>query len=108
MSPISSRTIRLEGPLDVTHAALLRERLRAELTSAADDVSLDLRDVHLIDSAGLGVLVWAQRLADGLGAHLRILNPMPRVERVLQITRVAGMLDLSTTHPEPSRALAVA
>jgi len=91
---ITSRTIRLEGPLDVSHAARLRERLGAELTSADDDIALDLSRVNLIDSAGLGVLVWAQRLADGLGARLRIVAPMPRVERVLEITRVARMLDL--------------
>jgi len=103
LSPITCRTIELEGPLDVTHAARLREQLRGELTSSSDDIALDLRGVHLIDSAGLGVLVWAQRLADGLGARLRIYDPQPRVARVLQITRVAAMLDLHVTAEAESR-----
>jgi len=96
--------IHLEGKLDVAHSLGLRQTLREQITSAEDNFIVDLGEVELIDSAGLSVLVSAQRTADAAGARLRFANLSPAVRATLEVTRVIVLLDL--VEPEPLGAAA--
>ncbi|WBB80746.1 STAS domain-containing protein [Micromonospora sp. WMMD882] len=70
------------------------DTLRAALSHAADmggDVIVDLTRVHLVDSAGLGLLVRAHLDARDRGATLCLATPSPFVRTVLRTMRLDGV-----------------
>ncbi len=52
---------------------------------------LDLSRVPYIGSLGIGVLVAAHVKVNRSGGKLRLVNPSPRVARILEITKVADI-----------------
>ncbi len=102
------RIIRLRGPLDVSHALELRELLGEQIDGPAARVLIDLADVPLIDSAGIGVIVTAHRRAAGAGAAFAIAAAGPTVRRVFSLTRTDRLVQLYDTVPQAAQALCAA
>jgi anti-sigma B factor antagonist len=98
--------VRLEGPLDVAGAHELRDVLGERITGAGARVLLDLRDVTLIDSSGVGVLVGAHRRADAAGAGFALAGARATVGRVFALTRTDRLLRIYATVDEGVQALA--
>lgn len=88
------RVVRLQGPIDVSKAMELRELLGAQIDSPAARVLLDLTQVTLIDSSGIGILVTAHRRADGQGARFGLAGATGTVARVFEMTRTNKLLSL--------------
>jgi anti-sigma B factor antagonist len=76
----------LQGALDVTSAAALREKLRGLLRPGASRLILDLSAVGAADASGVAVLVGTGRRAGLLGGWLRLASPTPEVAGVLAAT----------------------
>ena len=77
--------VHARGDLDGTTAGLLREALQGALAAGLPVVLLDLGEVAFMDSAGLAVVVRAQRLLSR-DQRLILCNVPPRMTRVLQVT----------------------
>ena len=56
--------------------------------SSAAIVVLDLAAVKRIDAGGLGVLLGLRKWAEVNATRFKLMNVMPRVERVLKLTRL--------------------
>jgi anti-anti-sigma factor len=90
--------IQIHGELDLDVA----DEVLATLTGALDSgpverLIVDLFDVTLLDSTGVGALVAAHQTAAQAGVKLVVINPRGIVQRVL---RIAGVLEtLSSTGP---------
>ena len=82
----------LAGEIDSYTAPDLAERLEADPTL----VVLDLTDVTFIDSSGLRVLVEGHRRRVEAGSSLTLRSPSAAVQRLLEISGLAGHLDVST------------
>jgi anti-anti-sigma factor len=80
---------RLEGELDMATAPGLSEVLRAASTSD-DPIVLDFEGVSFMDSSGLRAILEAAGLPSDRGPVV-ILNPMPQVRRVLDISIPGGI-----------------
>lgn len=85
------------GDLDVSDAVSLREALEQAQGTGERTVLLDLSEVGFIDSAGIGLLVTAQRRATGSGGQFALAALTPTVARVLQLTRTDRMLTVLPT-----------
>lgn len=99
------KLIRLHGPIDVSQAMGLRDLLGAQIDSAAARVLLDLSDVPLIDSSGIGILVTAHRRAAGQGARFALAGAAGPVARVFEMTRTNKLLSLHDDVEEGLAAL---
>jgi anti-anti-sigma factor len=89
------------GEFDMAIAGLVRQRLGAHLE--ADEVVLDLSQVTFIDSTGLGVIAYANRvLNSGEVKRLRVIGEHPPVIAVFE---AAGLAELLEPNPrdEPRR-----
>jgi anti-anti-sigma factor len=86
------KVVTLHGPIDVSKAMELRDLLGAQIDSPAARVLLDLTDVSLIDSSGIGILVTAHRRADGQGARFALAGAGGPVARVFEMTRTNKLL----------------
>jgi anti-anti-sigma factor len=91
----------LRGSLDAATAPLLRQLIRHMVADGTLEVVLDVRQVEVIDAAGLGVMAAArwQLVPDGGAVSLR--SPSPAVLRVLEATGVARYFTIDLTAPEP-------
>ncbi len=81
----------LDGEIDGFTAPGLGERLAADRSV---DV-IDLAAVTFIDSSGLRVLVQAHQERAEAGATLTLRSPSAAVQRLLEISGLAGHLDLA-------------
>jgi anti-anti-sigma factor len=87
--------VELAGSLDVTTAPDVRLLLHAAIDHAAvgdGDVVVDLHAVEMVDATGLGVLVGAHRRAGRAGLRLVLRGVPPRIDRLLQLTRLHRVL----------------
>jgi anti-anti-sigma factor len=102
--PAARTVVGLRDALDVASAPALRERLIGLLRPGMSLLVLDLSRVPSCDSAGLAVLIGAQRRARLLGTVLRLAAPSRPVANLLRLT---GLDRSFTICPDLSSALAV-
>jgi anti-sigma B factor antagonist len=95
--------VRLHGSIDASQAMQLRELLGDQISGPGARVLVDLTDVRLIDSSGIGILVTAHRRADASGARFAVAKANPAVAKVLQMTRTDQLLSVYD-ELEPARA----
>src|SRR4051794_20682334 len=88
------KVLQLQGPIDVSQAMGLRDLLGAEIDSPSARVLLDLSNVTLIDSSGIGILVTAHRRADSQGARFGLAGATGTVARVFEMTRTNKLLSI--------------
>jgi len=100
--PAVRTVVRLAGALDAAAAPALRERLIGLLHSGLGLLVLDLSRVSSCDSAGLAVLIGAERRARVLGTAMCLAAPSIPVAKLLHLTG----LDRNLTIYPDLRALA--
>jgi anti-anti-sigma factor len=99
------RIVRLRGPTDVSQALELRELLGKEIDGPAARVLLDLSQVTLVDSSGVGVFVAAHRRAAGAGSSFALAGATGVVGKVFELTRTNRLLRIFPTVEEGLEAL---
>ena len=77
-------------------AASLRELVKGMLPQSSRIV-LNLKDVTYIDSGGLGMLVGLYSSAHGAGGEVKLATLTPRVNQLLQVTKLVTVFELSDT-----------
>jgi anti-sigma B factor antagonist len=87
----SSAVVRATGEIDSTTAPLLSEHLTTLLDDGVRELTVDLRGISFLDSAGLCVLATTHRRAVRDDVRVRVLAGSRAVVRPLQIT---GLWDL--------------
>lgn len=99
------RIVHLDGAVDVSNAIRLREVLGDQLHGPDAGVLVDLSEVRLLDSSGIGILLTAHRRAASMGARLVLAAPRPAVGRVFELTRTDKLLHIVPTLAEGREAL---
>ena len=85
----------LEGRIVLgEESAVLRERVKGLLAAGKNKIILDLKNVTMIDSAGLGALVTAHSSAQSSGAVLWLCNLGSRTNELLQMTRLVTVFEV--------------
>lgn len=75
--------VKVDGEIDVSNAADLRNALTSVLDGPAGDIEIDLTNVSYIDSTGIGVLVGAAHRASDVRRGFAVAHPQRNVARVL-------------------------
>ena len=98
------KVVKLRGKLSLGDAV---ERLRADLYELMANgdarIVLDLTEVPIIDSSGIGLLVKSLTSAKQLGGSIRLLNPS---KFVIQTLKMIGLLSLFEVFVDPEQAMA--
>lgn len=91
-------TIRFVGDLDLATVPAARARVVAAFADLGDStgVELDLRDVDILDSAGLGVVVGALRRARTKGIDVRLRVAAGPVRELITLVGLDRMVDVVT------------
>jgi len=86
----------------------LREKVKGLLAAGKKKIVLDLKNVTVIDSSGLGALVTAHSSAKSAGATLRLCNLGTRTNELLQMTRLLTVFEVSDSEADAVRAMSKA
>jgi|ERR1700728_1792026 anti-sigma B factor antagonist len=84
----------------------LREKVKQLLGEGKKNIVMNLSDVTVIDSSGLGALVAAYASAKSAGAALRLSNLGARSNELLQVTKLYTIFEVSNTQEDAVRAMA--
>ena len=91
---VAERAVAMPPRIDVATSATVRAALNAALDAHEGNLVIDLRDVEVVDAAGLGVLVGVRRRADAAGRSVVLRHTPPRVQRLLNATHLTRLFVL--------------
>lgn len=78
----------------------LREAVKSLVSQGKNKIVLDVKNVTMIDSSGLGALVAAYSSAQSAGAALRLSNLGGHFNQLLQVTKLLTVFEVSKTQEE--------
>jgi anti-sigma B factor antagonist len=84
--------VTLEGRLDTTTSPQLEEQLRASM-DGIKDLTFDFKDLAYISSAGLRVLLSAQKIMNKQGS-MKICNVNADIMEIFDVTGFVDILDI--------------
>jgi anti-anti-sigma factor len=87
-----------EGRLTVESANVLRKAVTTQAGMQA--VVLDLKGLTDVDAAGLGAIASLGCWARSTGTSLKLMNLMPRVERLMELTGLRTEFDICSARDE--------
>jgi anti-sigma B factor antagonist len=73
---------------------ILRDVVNELLAEDWKKILLNLREVSIMDSSGIGEVVSSWKLARRFGASVKLLRPQPHIERTLRLTQLLPLLDV--------------
>jgi anti-sigma B factor antagonist len=102
----TTRVLRIRGELDALSAPDLRPALDALVEERHDDIVVDLSDLRLIDSSGVGALVslYKRIRANGGGVRFTGVTAQPLV--IFKLLRLDVVFGLTAEGPEAVYGLA--
>lgn len=86
--------VALTDRLDTATSPELDAVLKREITGDVQDLIIDLTDLEYISSAGLRVLLAAQKKMKGAGGSMRVMHPNEVVEEVFDVTGFSEILTI--------------
>lgn len=87
-------TIALHGRLDTNTSPELESCLKREFESMPESLVLDLADAQYVSSAGLRVILFAQKETDREGASFVVRHPNEYVMEVFEATGFTDILSI--------------
>jgi len=73
---------------------LLRDVMNELLAENWKKILLNLQQVSIIDSSGLGEVVSGWKVAKSFDAEVKLLRPRPAIERTLRLTQILPLLEI--------------
>jgi anti-anti-sigma factor len=91
--------MRLVGELDLATIAEVAEVTSAAIECGCAWVEIDVSDLRFCDSTGLRCLLAARAHCAAAGGGLRLVDPPPRLIRLLQITGLGVLMSATVWTP---------
>lgn len=80
--------------LGAANSNSFRDQVRAALTEAQRFIEIDLSQTMFIDSCGLGALISLHKTLCTRNGMVRLLNPTPPVQQILELTRMHRIFEI--------------
>ena len=93
---ISGETLRISDvkELGAANSNDFRDRARAALTERQKNIEIDLSQTMFLDSCGLGTLISLHKTTRSRNGMVRLLNPTPGVQQILELTRMHRIFEI--------------
>jgi anti-sigma B factor antagonist len=93
---IQGETLRISefAELGAANSVDFRDQARAALTAAQKNIDIDLSQTMFMDSTGLGTLISLHKTTCSRKGAVRLLNPTPSVQQVLDLTRMHRLFEI--------------
>ena len=92
--------LQLAGEIDHHAARFLREKIDKKMFEAHPEVLLlDFSEVKFMDSSGIGLILGRAQIALETGAAVQVTGLSPRLERLILLSGVEKMKNVSICRP---------
>jgi anti-sigma B factor antagonist len=99
--------LHLQGPITLGQATqTLRQLIHDTVASGKTKIVLNMAEVYYIDSSGLGELVAASTSAQRQGAQLKLMKLAPRVQDIVQLTKLYQVIEVFPDEDSAVRSFA--
>ena len=89
-----SATVHLGGELDLSVADELRDLLDGLIGDGRAHIELDLSEARFVDSRAIGVLIGAQKRAQGAGGRILVRKPQSTVRKAFDILGLSPVFEI--------------
>lgn len=101
--------LHLQGPITLGQATQkFRQLIEDTLAAGRTKIVLNMAEVYYIDSSGLGELVASSTRAQRHGATIKLMKLAPRVQDVMQLTKLYQVIDVYPDEDSAVRSFAIA
>ena len=80
--------------LGADNSQAFREQVRAALPDKLRNIEIDLSQTNFLGSCGLGALISLRKTATSRNGTVRLLNPLPRVQLLFDVTRMHKIFEI--------------
>ena len=80
--------------LDAARARAFEEAVSGAWSGQLKYIEIDLSETVFLDSCGLGALVWLRKRVASSNGRVRLLNPAPSIQQILELTRLYRLFDI--------------
>jgi anti-sigma B factor antagonist len=81
--------------LTAKNSGRFRDEVRSALSDSSSLIEINLSQTRFMDSSGLGALFALYRAtAERDGVVLRLLNPIPEIEQLLELTQMQQLFEI--------------
>jgi anti-sigma B factor antagonist len=93
---IQGETLRISEvkELGAANSDNFRDQARAALTVGQKNIEIDLSQTMFLDSCGLGTLISLHKTTCSRNGTVRLLNPTPGVQQILELTRMHRLFEI--------------
>lgn len=90
----STLVAKLEGEIDQSCAAEIRERLDKDINlHGISNLIMDFDNVSFMDSSGIGMLIGRYKLIKARGGKMLIVRVKPHVKKVMDVAGLSKIMD---------------
>ncbi|MDB6021821.1 MAG: rsbV [Pedosphaera sp.] len=93
---VEGETLHISGltALGIANSSDFRNQTREALTSDQKNIDIDLSEMEHLDSCGLGTLISLHKTTSVRQGAVRLLNPTPGVQQILELTRMHRIFEI--------------
>jgi anti-sigma B factor antagonist len=91
----NTTTLALQGRLDTVTSTQLANELSAVFEGGAVNIVFDFSALEYISSAGLRVVLTAQKKVNALGTEMKITGANETVKEIFDITGFSGIININ-------------
>lgn len=90
----STLVAKLDGELDQSCAAEIRERIDNEINlHGITNLVMDFDNVSFMDSSGIGVLIGRYKHIKARGGRMLVIRTQPQVDKVIELAGLKRIMD---------------
>lgn len=89
------KTVKAGKDIVASAAGDIREKLLKQVNQGISDLTLDLTDVKMVDSIGLGIFIAAHNSMEKTGGKFRIINMSKDIYDIMHMMRLDEYLEVS-------------
>ncbi|MBI5404573.1 MAG: STAS domain-containing protein [Ignavibacteriae bacterium] len=78
----------IDSEVGLTNLNDLKEEIISSLDSGSLNIAVDLKNVSVINSSGLGILIGCMNRVKSAKGNFKILNPTDKIENLFKITKL--------------------
>lgn len=93
----NTAVVHVQGKIIGRTVTQLHEEIERQLQNGNNKLIIDLKNVPLLDSTALGVIILAFQVLQRSGGKLVLLSPQKAVSSVLEVTRLTSILEVYET-----------
>lgn len=83
-----------ESEIGLTNLADLKDLIDKELSTGNVNIVIDLKNVTVINSSGLGILIGCMKRVKSANGIFKLLNPQEKISNLFKITKLNLVFDI--------------